>query len=163
MNNSYLYEYFRKDKTREEVYVVKEGDTLYNIANTLKINLDELIKSNNLQNSWIFPNQVLIIPREQNSDGIYFEEYKIKFNDTLAKISEDFNITVDEIIKYNDLGKLKLLGNQELQIPKNYKTYQIVATDTLDYILNKTGMTAYELLEANYDTLLKVGTVIKIK
>ena len=163
MNNSYLYEYFRKDKNREEVYVVKEGDTLYNIANTLKINLDELIKSNNLQNSWIFPNQVLIIPREQNSDGIYFEEYKIKFNDTLAKISEDFNITVDEIIKYNDLGKLKLLGNQELQIPKNYKTYQIVATDTLDYILNKTGMTAYELLEANFDTLLKVGTVIKIK
>ena len=163
MNNSYLYEYFRKDKNREEVYVVKEGDTLYNIANTLKINLDELIKSNNLQNSWIFPNQVLIIPREQNSDGIYFEEYKIKFNDTLAKIYEDFNITVDEIIKYNDLGKLKLLGNQELQIPKNYKTYQIVATDTLDYILNKTGMTAYELLEANFDTLLKVGTVIKIK
>lgn len=163
MNNSYLYEYFRKDKNREEVYVVKEGDTLYNIANTLKINLDELIKSNNLQNSWIFPNQVLIIPREQNSDGIYFEEYKIKFNDTLAKISEDFNITVDEIVKYNDLGKLKLLGNQELQIPKNYKTYQIVATDTLDYILNKTGMTAYELLEANFDTLLKVGTVIKIK
>ena len=163
MNNSYLYEYFRKDKNREEVYVVKEGDTLYNIANTLKINLDELIKSNNLQNSWIFPNQVLIIPREQNSDGIYFEEYKIKFNDTLAKISEDFNITVDEIIKYNDLGKLKLLGDQELQIPKNYKTYQIVATDTLDYILNKTGMTAYELLEANFDTLLKVGTVIKIK
>ena len=163
MNNSYLYEYFRKDKNREEVYVVKEGDTLYNIANTLKINLDELIKSNNLQNSWIFPNQVLIIPREQNSDGIYFEEYKIKFNDTLAKISEDFNITLDEIIKYNDLGKLKLLGDQELQIPKNYKTYQIVATDTLDYILNKTGMTAYELLEANFDTLLKVGTVIKIK
>ena len=41
MNNSYLYEYFRKDKNREEVYVVKEGDTLYNIANTLKINLDD--------------------------------------------------------------------------------------------------------------------------
>ena len=166
MNNNYLYEYFRNNdykKELQDVYVVVEGDTLYNISKKLGVELEELMKANNLSNYWIFPNQVLVIPRAKENDGMYFEEYKIKFNDTLEKIAEDFNVTVGEILKYNDLGALKLLGNQEITIPRTYKKYTIVATDTLDYIIRKTNMTAYELLEANFSNLLQVGTVINVK
>ena len=53
--------------------------------------------------------------------------------------------------------------NQVLKIPRDYKTYTVVATDTLTDILGKTNMTAEELIEANKDKWLKVGTKINIK
>ena len=100
MNNDYLYEYFRNNdykKELQDVYVVVEGDTLYNISKKLGVELEELMKANNLSNYWIFPNQVLVIPRAKENEGMYFEEYKIKFNDTLEKIAEDFNVSDNAI------------------------------------------------------------------
>lgn len=165
MDNNYLYEYFNRRNVNgnDMTYVVKEGDTLYNISNKYNVSLEDLMKENNLYDYLIYPNQVLIIPREKTSEGMYFEEYKVKYNDTLEKIAYNYGVTINDISKYNDLGKLKLTSEQEIKIPVNRKTHKVVATDTLDYILKATDMTAYELLELNFNNLLPVGTIIYVK
>lgn len=165
MDNSYLYEYFKKEERikQKEVYVVQDKDTLYKIANSLGVDLVDLIEVNNLTNYLIYPNQVLVIPKAEENNGMYFEEYSTKQNDTLDQIAMMFNTEISEIIKYNDLGKLQLLGGQELKISKKLKSYQIVETDTLDYILKKTNMDAYELLKLNFKNLMSPGVIIYIK
>lgn len=165
MNNNYLYEYFkeRKENSSAEVYVVKAGDTLYNISNKYNISLEDLMKENNLYDYLIYPNQVLVIPREKTNEGMYFEEYKVKYNDTLEKIATNYGVGIDDISKYNDLGKLKLTSDQEIKIPQSRKTHKVVATDTLDYILKANDITPYELLELNFNNLLPAGTIIYVK
>ena len=119
--------------------------------------------ANSLENTTIYPNQVIVIPVKVNNGGMYFEEYVIKPNDTIEIISDKLDVDPEMISRYNDISRLVLDENQVLKIPRDYKTYTVVATDTLTDILGKTNMTAEELIEANKDKWLKVGTKINIK
>ena len=98
-----------------------------------------------------------------NNGALYFEEYIISENESINDIANKLNINVNDIIVYNDITKLMLASNQNLKIPYQYVEYEVVATDTLDYILRKTGMTCDELIEANMDKWLKVGSIIYVK
>ena len=92
-------------------YTVQEGDSLWSIANSVKLEVDTLIGSNTLGNV-LRPNVVLRVP---NQDGIF---YKIKSGDTIQKISTIYKVQVDRIKKVNptaDLNSLK--AGSELFIP----------------------------------------------
>lgn len=146
-----------------KTYVVQNGDSLYKIAKANNVSVDELMKTNNLTTTLIYPNQVIIIPKRINNGAVYFDEYIIIDGDTLETISMKSNVSLDELSKYNDLTKLMLVPMQVVKIPNGYKEYTIVATDTWDYILRKTNMTAEELLTANTDKWLVPGNVINVK
>ena len=152
----------RFDFERNNAYVVKKGDSLYNIAKKYGVTVDSLIKANGLDSALIYPNQVLIIPMNNQGD-IYFVEYIVREDDSLNSIANKYDVTVDDIANYNDLGKLYLVMDQTLQIPKKYKTHEVVATDSIDYILKKYDMTLEEFVELNKGKLLKVGTTIIVK
>lgn len=148
---------------RNDTYKVQTGDTLYNIAKKYNVSVNALIEANNLDSTTIYPNQVIVIPVKINSGGLYFEEYVIKPNDTIEIISEKLNVDPEMISRYNDISRLVLDEDQVLKIPKEYKTYEVVATDTLESILSRTNMTLEELVLANKDKWLKEGTKINIK
>lgn len=152
----------RFDFERNNAYVVKKGDSLYNIAKKYGVTVDSLIKANGLDSALIYPNQVLIIPMNNQGD-IYFVEYIVREDDSLNSIANKYDVTVDDIANYNDLGKLYLVMDQTLQIPKKYKTHEVVTTDSIDYILKKYDMTLEEFVELNKGKLLKVGTTIIVK
>lgn len=152
----------RFDFERNNAYVVKKGDSLYNIAKKYGVTVDSLIKANGLDSALIYPNQVLIIPMNNQGD-IYFVEYIVREDDSLNSIANKYDVTVDDIANYNDLGKLYLVMDQTLQIPKKYKTHEVVSTDSIDYILKKYDMTLEEFVELNKGKLLKVGTTIIVK
>lgn len=152
----------RFDFERNNEYVVKKGDSLYNIAKKYGVSVDSLVKANGLDSALIYPNQVLIIPLNNQGD-IYFVEYIVREDDTLNSIANKYDVTVDTIANYNDLGKLYLVMDQTLQIPKRYNTHEVVATDTIDYILRKYDMTLEELVELNKNKLLKIGSTIIVK
>ena len=53
--------------------------------------------------------------------------------------------------------------DQTLQIPKKYKTHEVMSTDSIEYILKKYNMTLEEFVELNKGKLLKVGTTVIVK
>lgn len=148
---------------RNDSYKVQPGDTLYTIAKKYNVSVNSLVEANSLDSTTIYPNQVIVIPVKVNNGGMYFEEYVIKPNDTIEIISDKLNVDPEMISRYNDISRLVLDQDQVIKIPKEYNTYTIVATDSLDGILQKTNMTLEELVNANKDKWLKVGSKINVK
>ena len=146
-----------------ETYVVQNGDSLYKIAKKYGVTVEELMNANNLTNSLIYPNQVIVIPKKINNGAVFFEEYIIMDGDTLEGIALKTQSSTSDIVRYNDITKLMLVPMQNINIPTKYRQYEIVATDDLEAILKKTGMTVEELIKANAENWLKPGNVINVK
>ena len=158
--NINVADYFRIKERTVNQYVVKPGDNLFKIARQFNVSVSDLMTANNLNNSIIFPNQVLIISKSVPNGGIYFVEYVVKPQDTLEKIAKETGVTTEVIGKYNDVTKLILAENQVLQIPKSLSTYVIREDDTLESILARTKLTYEEFLDLNLVNLLVQGTTI---
>lgn len=143
-------------------YVVKQGDSLYKIAKEYGVTVNELLNANGLKNALIYPNQVLIIPLNNNGE-IYFVEYVVKENDTLEGIADKYKISIKDLDNYNNLEKIYLASDQVLTVPNKVRTHKVVATDTIDYILRKYDMTLEELVNLNEDKLLVINSLLNVK
>ena len=88
-------------KTYNNIYTVKKGDTLYNIAKNYDTTVNELLQLNNLISTNLSIGQKLNIP--SNS-------YTVTSGDTLWSIARRFNTTI------NDLKILNNLANDILSI-----------------------------------------------
>ncbi len=97
-------------------YIVQRGDSLYSIAKRFGISVDLLKDINGLTSNLIGIGQMLFIPgNSNNSEYVYI----VKRGDSLWKIAQDNNITVDDIINRNGLTSTILSIGQQLIIPKN--------------------------------------------
>lgn len=139
-------------------YVVEKGDSLFNIAKKYNVNINELIDINMLTSNVIYPGQVLLIPRNDESDFLV-DIYITEPNDTFYKISKKSGIDVQVIANYNDVGNYVLEKGQTIKIPKA-RTYVVDSSDTVETILKKTNRSAEELLQANAQNWLKSGNRI---
>lgn len=105
----------KKEQTpTEEIYIVKKGDTLYKIATSHNITVDELKAKNNLTSSTLSIGQQLIIPNVKGTT-----KYTVKKGDTLYQIAKTYDTTVDKIKALNNLTSNTLSINQVLLIPNN--------------------------------------------
>lgn len=85
--------------------------------------------------------------------------YIVKQGDTLTKISKLFNVSVDDIVKTNNIKNKNLIYiNQKLIIP-NIKSYVVKKGDTLTKIANKYGLSTEELYEKNKDTISNINLI----
>ena len=96
------------------------------------------------------------------------EIYVVKQGDTLYKIAQKYNTTVDYIAETNELDKdLPLVVGQTIVIVNDRpSTYTVQANDTLYKIALKFGVPLTELSKANPNITnplnLQVGTIINI-
>ena len=86
--------------TQNNLYTVKSGDTLWNIAKKYDITVNELKQLNNLSSNSLKIGQKLKIPNLEELEG---NTYIVKFGDTLYSIANKYNISVDELKKINNL------------------------------------------------------------
>ncbi len=84
----------KKVNGKENVYVVKPGDTLYRIANTYKVSIDDLKKVNNLTSNILTIGQKLVIPIKPTTEEDYVV-YEVIPNDTLYSIAKRYNTKDD--------------------------------------------------------------------
>lgn len=163
--------------TIPETYTIQKGDSLYSIANKFGTTVDKLKQLNNLTSNTLNIGQVLKIPTtstqepEQTPSVI---EYKVVSGDSLYKIANKYNTTVDAIKQLNNLGNnllsigqiLKIPTTQEVeQIPEeNYFTYKVVSGDSLYSIARKFNTSVDAIKELNNLTsnLLSIGQTLKI-
>ena len=105
------------------MYTVKKGDTLYNIALKYKTTVSKIMDLNNMKTTNLSVGQIIRIPEQytKEEDMILpdFISYIVKKGDTLYKISKEYNIPVDTIIKDNSLTTSSLAIGQKLRIRVN--------------------------------------------
>lgn len=100
--------------SEEDIYIVKSGDTLYQIAKNNNTTVDALKKLNNLSSNTLTIGQTLLIPLPKEEYFIY----TVVKGDSLYQIARKNNTTVDEIKKLNNLTTNTLTIGQELKIPR---------------------------------------------
>lgn len=94
-------------------YVVQPGDTLYAIAARHGLTVQELKQMNRLQSDMIYIGQHLRVAPDQRQ----VTTYTVKAGDSLYGIAQQFNTTVDSMMKLNQLTTTALNVGQTLTIP----------------------------------------------
>ena len=134
-----------------EVYVVKQGDTLYGISNQYGVSVTELASLNGVDAKTLQIGQTLIIPSKSgtNPDNMFL--YSVKKGDTLYSIGKRYNVSVDDIKKLNYLTNNNLYIGQVLRIPEMYtKPEDMYVPEYINYTVKK-GDTLYSIAK-QYDT-----------
>ena len=147
-------------------YIVQKGDSLYSIANKLGTTVSELKRENNLTSNTLQIGQVLRIPSKEVYEG-ETNIYTVKSGDSLYKIAQNNNTTVDEIKRLNSLTSNNLVIGQTLKLPSPLtpeNTYTVKSGDSLYKIAQKYNTTVDELKRANNLTsnILSVGQILKL-
>lgn len=100
-------------------YMVKSGDTLFNISQQYNVRWDLLAEINGLTEPFLLhPGQVIKIPQTTTSQ-VPNKIYTIAEGDTLASIAKQYNVTVDDIVAVNpNLQKSDLITvGQVIKLP----------------------------------------------
>lgn len=171
-------------------HAVKKGETLEGIAKQYRVTPYNILKYNKeiVQGKPLVANTVLVIPMDakpmepsvpkakgnsndavkessnDQEDPIGFTSYKVKRKDTLYGIAQRFNITIEDIKRYNkELYSGSLKKGMNLRIPKfrrvkpedadnreeGYEMYAVKPKETRWSIAHSHGITIDRMLELN--------------
>lgn len=156
-------------------YTVKSGDSLWSIAKKYNVSVEELKAANNLTSNLLTVGQILKIPTvtEEPAVGDY-TIYTVQSGDSLYSIAKKYNMTVDELVTYNNLSTTSLKIGQQILIPSSktetpvestdYLIYKVQSGDNLYSIARKYNTTVNDLMGINNlsTSLLSLGQEIKI-
>jgi membrane-bound lytic murein transglycosylase D len=96
-------------------YVVRSGDTLYDIARAHRVALDDLLAWNDLgKRSVIHPGQRLVLAGDEGAGDAnegWGEPmvYVVRRGDTLYEISRNHSVSVTDLCRWNGISKRKVL------------------------------------------------------
>ncbi|MGL5899991.1 MAG: LysM peptidoglycan-binding domain-containing protein, partial [Lactobacillaceae bacterium] len=164
------------DQHKPSIYTVKAGDTLYHIAQELKINLSDLLEINHLnEKSLITPGQKLLIssPSKVNQQKVNKDQpskvevseketnenntYQVVKGDTFYSISKKFGITIDELLNANNLNLNSIINPGEKLIinksaSKTSTSSEVESNKKSDSKIedSKTGKTVAEVDQKTY-------------
>ena len=110
----------KSTSSNSKTHVVAAGESLWGISKKYDVTVAEIRDWNNLKESDpISPGQELVIGKKKSQkkeDG--YTTYTVKGGDSLYKISKDFDMTVDEIMKLNNMSNSNLSVGTELKVRK---------------------------------------------
>ncbi|MEP0132866.1 MAG: LysM peptidoglycan-binding domain-containing protein [Eudoraea sp.] len=166
-------------------HAVKVGETVYSIARQYKVNPADILKYNKeiTEADVLNPNTILVIPlgakvlsaqdstalklkeaTEEQNKPVDFITHKVKKRETIFSISQRYNISEEDIKRYNtQLYAKQLKKGMRLKIPKylkvevendsinlvDFETYTVLPKETRWSIANKYGITIDSLLALN--------------
>ena len=82
-----------------DLYIVKAGDTLYNLAKKYQTTWQDLMQVNNMTSTLLRIGKQLIVPGFAKKIEYYVEE-----GDTLFSIAKKFKMDMDELKEKNNLN-----------------------------------------------------------
>lgn len=155
-------------------YIVKKGDSLYSIANKFNISVEALKSANGLSGNLINVGQVLTIPTDNTVTPGDYLVYNVKRGDSLWNIANNYGVSVNDIVEFNNLGTTVLQIGQQLLIPTSNNennensnqeiTYVVKPGDSLWSIAKKYNITVDNLKSYNNlnNNMLSIGQKLKI-
>lgn len=154
----------------KDTYVVKKGDSLYSIANRLGVSVESLKNANGISGNLINIGQVLIIPSSMDKIPSDYIVYNVKKGDSLWDIANMYNVSVNDIVNYNNLGTTLLQVGQQLLIPNDGVnmptendeigiTYVVKSGDSLWSIAKRYNVSVDEIKQLNglKNNMLSIG------
>lgn len=91
------------------VYTVKNGDTLWEIAQKNNVAVEDLLDWNELQSALIFPDQEITTSHKG-------KVYTVQKGDTLSEIAAKHQITLSDLMKWNTISGHLIYPGDELEI-----------------------------------------------
>lgn len=170
-------------------HIVKRGETTAEIARMYNVTEETIFKYNPDARKGISPNSKLVVPLSPErtaGQDIRFEEHRVQRKETLFSLSQQYNVDIDDIKRYNKhLYSEELRRGEKIRIPLNLprkekefkretsgvnpldltiKEHVVLPQETLYGISRKYNITIADLqrLNPNLETL-KPGMVLKIK
>ncbi len=150
----------------DNVYVVKNGDSLYSIANKFGVSVESLKSINGITGNLINVGQRLVIPSDAEVNPGDYVVYTVKRNDSLWNIANSYGVSVNDIVDYNNLGTTVLQIGQQLLIPNLNNSfidsgviYVVKNGDSLWSIGKKYNVSVNDLKSANNlnSNMLSIG------
>lgn len=109
-------------------HTVKNGDTLWDIAEANEVSVDDLFTWNELTSPLIFPEQEIKIE----------STYIVKTGDTLSAIAQAHNIKLEDLIRWNSLSNHLIYPGEELAL-NGEKAAIVTAKNSENNNANKTA------------------------
>lgn len=104
-------------ETNDIEYIVKSGDSFWEISKKHQVSIKDITKWNNLSaNASIFPGQILVIKRKdgqitgfESGTDTQKVKYKVRPGDSLARIAQKFKVSIKDIETWNKINRKKYL------------------------------------------------------
>ncbi|WP_268224260.1 LysM peptidoglycan-binding domain-containing protein [Sinomicrobium oceani] len=157
-----------------DTHAVKKGETIAGIARKYEVSPSDIIRLNPEVKNGLTVNTILIIPLSDKAktDGekmtqevVSFITHKVRRKETLFSIAQLYNVSVDDIKKYNkELYSRQLKKKEKIRIPRfeykavevfkdpepdNTRTYVVQAKEGKWRVAYKHGITIEELEALN--------------
>jgi len=139
-------------------YVVRYGDTLWEIALAYGTSIRELKALNNLRGNHLRPGQRLVVPvpgqRAAPKPDYAGQTWVVRRGDTLSRIARRTGATVDDLREWNELANDTIHVGQRLRVrplvtDESGVTYRVQRGDTLWEIARRFGVRVHALQRAN--------------
>lgn len=126
------------DDDKYKVYKVQPKETLFAIGKRFGISVDALMYLNDLSDANLQTGQSLLIPKKlfhkttNTIDSSAFIQHKVKAKETLYGLAKLYAISMDDILKNNEIVDNQLRNGQLILIPRD---------------LNETGFIQHKVVE----------------
>lgn len=141
-------------------YLIKEGETLEDIASRFNTSVDMILNINDIYSrEYLRAGEEIIVPKNQES---YFTYYTVNQGDSLYQIARKYNINPSLLALLNGLNMEDYIyPNQRLIIPKSgYSFYITKDGDTLEIVRDKFNKNLGEILKYNETIYLLPGQLM---
>lgn len=142
-----------------DIYIVKEGETIDQIAKRFNLSIDDLKSVNDININNLNPGDEINIPFILSQDFIY---YVIEQGDTLKNIADKNKVAIDILAHLNGLEiNDYIYPNQTIIIPKdNVKIYITKSGDTIKDLERNVGFSLNKLIEDNPEIYLVANQLL---
>jgi len=111
-------------------YIVKKGDTLYQISQKVNVSVGKIKKYNNLNSNIIIPGQKLYLTPKKDKTYYYITKHKVpkigyyiaKKGDDLRMISAKYGIPISNLLDYNNLTSLNVTSGEKIWLVESNQT-----------------------------------------
>lgn len=143
-----------------EIYTMKEGDTLEQIADMYNTTVGILREINGIIGDYgLNTGTQIVVPVEKKQP---YQYYTVKKGDNLYDIAKNYGIDYDLLLQLNGLDEGDYIyPNQTIMLPKKgLSIYMTKSDDTLDFVLSRIGIEIEELIRENENIYLRENQIL---